>query len=238
VEDVRYYRAVIALHAVCVGALLFEHVRVVFVFREPNLSGRPRPLDMRDEVSDEHFRPRGADGARQERRRSCFWNAKAGLFAHAVSAALDGKSVNRGLTQFANELWHHEVVNRFAYVQIKKVGGGGVSKTDEICAHAAKYAATLKAQMDLYRPHLVLGCGVGPHSPARLLSLHVLTGGREAVTSTSGATWWAFPLTTRPRALVQLWHLSCRGERRELYRDVWGSVLEVAHSVGLDTSAR
>jgi hypothetical protein len=73
-------------------------------------------------------------------------------------------------------------VNRFAYVQIKKVGGGGTSKADEICTHAAKYATTLKRQLDLYRPHLVLGCGVGRDSPARLFGAHVLPGGRKTVT--------------------------------------------------------
>jgi hypothetical protein len=168
---------------------LAQPVQVVFVFREPSMSGGAWPEDMRDAVSVPHFRPIGADGTREERRPSCFWNAKAGLFAHAVAAALDGEPFNRAYKRFAASEWNHEVVNRFGYLQIKKVGAGGVSKWGEICAHAANYADTLKAQIKLYRPHLVLGCGVGKHSPARLLATHVLTGGREAVTSITGATW-------------------------------------------------
>jgi len=213
-------------------AYLAQRVRVLFVFREPNMSGAPYPLDMRDEVSDERFRPIGRDGTRQERSAKSWWNGKAGLFAHAVTAALDGEPGRKAFERFARGGWNHEVVNRYAYVQIKKVGGGGTSNADEICTYAAKYAATLKMQVDLYRPHLVLGCGVGRHSPARLLAAHVLAAGREAVTSESGATWWEFSATSRPKAMVQLWHPAWHGLRSELYEDVWSSVREVARKVG------
>ncbi len=43
---------------------------------------------------------------------------------------------------------------------------------------AEKYGATLKDQVDLYRPHMIIGCGVGKTSPARLL-LPLLGDGRE-----------------------------------------------------------
>lgn len=109
----------------------------------------------------------------------------------------------------------------------------GTSNPAEICAHAIKYAATLKLQVELYRPHLVLGCGVGRDSPARLVAKHVLPGGRERVTSKTGATWWEFPVIARPRAMVQVWHPAWRGSRSKLYKDVWSSVREVATQVGL-----
>jgi hypothetical protein len=214
-------------------AYLAQRVQVVFVFREPNMRGAPYRLDMRDEVRDEYFRPIGRDGAREERSAKSWWNAKAGMFAHAVAAALDGESGSKAFERFARGGWNHEVVNRYAYMQVKKVGGGGTSNAIEICAHAAKYATTLKLQMDLYRPHLVLGCGVGKDSPARLLAAHVLLGGQTRVTSKSGATWWEFPAATRPTAMVQLWHPARRGRRSELYQDVWSSVREVTRKVGL-----
>ena len=66
---------------------LAQRVRVLFVFREPNMRGVPYPLDMRDEVSDEFFRPLGRDGTRQERSPKSWWNGKAGMFAHSVAAA-------------------------------------------------------------------------------------------------------------------------------------------------------
>jgi hypothetical protein len=92
---------------------------------------------------------------------------------------------------------------------------------------------TLKHQVDLYRPHLVLGCGVGRNSPARLLAAQALAGGRESVTRETGATWWEFSSAARPRAMVQLWHPARRGLRSELYQDVWSSVREVVQKIRL-----
>ncbi len=42
---------------------LAQPVQVVFVFREPSMSAGAWPEDMRDAVSDERFRPIGADGS-------------------------------------------------------------------------------------------------------------------------------------------------------------------------------
>lgn len=210
-----------------------QRIRVLFVFREPNLRGKAFARDMRDEVRDLGFRPLAQDGTREERSPKCWWNWKAGMFAHAVSAALEGESWDEAFSRFRAGGWNHEVVNRFAYVQIKKIGGGGTSKADEICSHAAKYATTLRRQTELYRPHLVLGCGVGRDSPARLFAAHVLPGGRKAVTDGTEATWWEFAPAARPRALVGLWHPARRGLRSELYQDVWSSVHEVMHKIGL-----
>ena len=44
---------------------------------EPSMSDDPYPLNMRDEVSDEGFRPVGRDGTRQDRSPTCWWNWKA-----------------------------------------------------------------------------------------------------------------------------------------------------------------
>jgi hypothetical protein len=153
-------------------AYLAQRVRVLFVFREPNMRDSPYAHDMRDEVRDRQFRPLGQDGVRQDRSPKGWWNGKAGMFAHAVAAALDDEPATEAFDRFARGGWNHEVVNRYAYIQIKKVGGGGQANANEICAYAAKYATILKRQMDLYQPHLVLGCGVGKDSPAKLLYAH------------------------------------------------------------------
>jgi hypothetical protein len=63
-------------------------VKVLFVFREPNMNGKPHAHDMRVEVHDKFFRPKRI-AERQDRQRS-FWNVNAGLLAHAVDAALSG----------------------------------------------------------------------------------------------------------------------------------------------------
>lgn len=211
---------------------LAQQIRIMFVFREPNMGGNPHALDMRDEVSDVRFRPARADGTREDRSPRSWWNWKAGMFAHAVAAAQAGEPWARALARFQKGGWNHAVVNRFAYIQIKKVGGGGTSKVDEICAHGAKYATTLKKQISLYRPHLLIGCGIGRSSPAELLSAHVLPGGRRGRLET-GATWWEFEANDCPRAMVQLWHPARRGSRSELYQDVWACVREVMQKVQL-----
>jgi hypothetical protein len=214
-------------------AYLAQRIRVLFVFREPNMRGSPYALDMRDEVHDDWFRPIGRDGTRQARSPKSWWNGKAGMFAHAVAAALDGEPANIAFDRFSQGGWNHEVVNRYAYIQVKKIGGGGTSNVAKICAHASKYAGVLKEQVELYRPHLVLGCGVGKDSPAQLLAVHVLSDGGERVTSQTQAKWWEFSAAARPRAMVQLWHPARRGSRWTLYEDVWSSVQEVASKMGL-----
>lgn len=217
-------------------AYLAQKVRVLFVFREPNMRGKAYAHDMRDEVSDVRFQPRArSGGARQERSAKSWWNWKAGMFAHAVDAALVAETWTDAFARFSNGGWNHEVVNRFAYIQVKKVGGGGTSNSDEICRFAEKYATTLRQQIALYQPHLVLGCGVGQDAPARLLATHVLAGGRKLHTGGTGATWWKFAPTDRPCAMLQLWHPARRGLKAELYEDVWRSVREVAQNTGLVT---
>ncbi len=192
----------------------------------------PTPSTCGTRCATERFRPR-RDGKLRESSAKGWWNAKAGLFAHAVAAALDGESTADAIDRFNKGGWNHKVVNRYAYIQIKKVGGAGAAKPSEICGHAADYADTLALQLALYRPHLVLGCGVGRDSPAGLLAAHVLSGGRKDITSKTGATWWEFSETSRPRAMAQLWHPARRGSRSELYQDVWSSVREVANKIGL-----
>lgn len=215
------------------AAYLAQRVRVLFVFREPNMRGNPYALDMRDEVHDERFRPLGRDRTRQDRSLKCWWNAKAGMYAHAVAAALEGEPAKKAFGRFSQGGWNYEVVNRFGYIQIKKIGGAGTSNAAELRTHAMKYADLLQKQVRLYRPHLILGCGVGGGSPAQLMAAHVLPDGHRQRTEKSGATWWQFSAASRPRALVQLWHPARRGDRWTRYQDVWASVREVARTVGL-----
>jgi len=214
---------------------LRQRVRVIFAFREPNLNGATKRLDLRDEIRDPCFRPL-EEGVRQERRPSCWWNAKAGMFAHAVAAALDGKPVGPSYREFQKVVddgdWHHRVVNRFGYIQIKKIGGGGRIVESEICDFARRYSHVLRKQIELYRPHLVIGGGIGKASPALLLSSLVLPGGRQLEVPT-GATWWRFSRASRPMGILQQWHPARRGSRRELYEDLWHSTRQMAKTLGI-----
>ena len=206
---------------------LRQDVRVVFVFRDPNFGGRPRPHDMRDEIRDAQFRPLKADGSREQRRPTCWWNWKAGMFAHATAAALDDEPWRAAFARFQKRDWNHEVVNRFGYVQIKKLAGGGVANSRQIRDHAERHAAVLTRQFDLYKPNLVIGCGTPPASPAELLAQYVFTGGTPGTTGTSKAKCWMFGTSSSPATLLQLWHPARRGSKAELYEDVWKSVRDV-----------
>lgn len=218
------------------GIYLKEPVRVLFVFREANLNGATKRLDLRDEIRDPFFRPLQG-GRREERRPTTWWNARAGMFAHAVAAAIDGKPQSQSFQDFRRTIvegeWHHDVVNRFAYIQIKKVGGRGTSNAREIARFAERYAETLRAQIDLCRPHLVIGGGTPPGSPAELLNKFVLPSGEKARLRSTGATWWRFGSRSRPRAVLQHWHPARRGSRAELYRDLWTSLREVLQELRL-----
>jgi hypothetical protein len=69
------------------------------------------------------------------------------MFAHAVAAALAGDQEARSFRRFKAIIdrcdWNHEIVNRYAYIQIKKIGGRGTSNTREMGEYARKYAKTL-----------------------------------------------------------------------------------------------
>jgi hypothetical protein len=216
------------------ASYLAQPVRVLFVFREPNMRGDPYALDMRDQLRNEQFRPL-RNGVREKDRPRGWWNNRVGMFAHAVAAALDGESPSfddfRAVIDRGD--WNHEIVNRFAYIQIKKIGGAGAHNAAEICAYAEKYRKTLKDQVDLYRPHMIIGCGIGRASPARLLSLHVFLGQGEKAKSESGSLWWQFAASSRPIAMLEIYHPSARGSRSDLYHCVWSSVREVARVIGI-----
>lgn len=104
-------------------AYLAQRVRVLFVFREPNMREAPYALDMRDEVSDEGFRPIGRDGRRQNRSAMSWWNGKPEC-SHTRSLRRSTPRPKATRSIDLVEAGGNEVVNRYAYIQVKKVGGG------------------------------------------------------------------------------------------------------------------
>lgn len=197
------------------------------------MNGAPTAADMRQEVSHRQFQPL-IDGRRDERLPSCFWNAKAGLFAHAVTSALEGLSPETACQDFERRLaageWFHEVVNRFCYIQIKKVGGVGSINAREVVRHAKQHADVLSEQVHLYRPSLIVGGGTGSASPAALLAAILGADDKRAAPST-GATWWQWRAPWGPVGVIQQWHPSRRGSRSELYVDIARSVSDVWRAV-------
>jgi hypothetical protein len=198
---------------------LAQPVRVVFVFREPNL-GKPYARDMRAELRDPLFRA----------------TREVALFAHAVVHALNGADLKTSYQEFQASLRKgqrpHDVLLRFGYMQIKKVGGGA-SKPAEIERHARTYGPHLKNQLLLYEPHVVVGCGRGPGSPARLLQECVFSERAERRESKSGLTWWRYPSRARTVALLEADSPSARGSAADRYRRLAEAFRELAKDVGL-----
>src|SRR5205823_4633752 len=144
---------------------LAQRVRVVFVFREPNLRDDPYELDMRAQIRDPEFRAMHHGDYRKPATRRGWWNWKVGCLAHAVVGALAGRSPEQGFAQFDALIRRghraHEFLFPFGFMQIKKVGGSDESRGDEIAAHARTYSDVLRQQLALYEPHLVIACGLG-----------------------------------------------------------------------------
>ena len=92
----------------------------------------------------------------------------------------------------------------FVFMQIKKVGGGSSSVSSQIEEHAKTYRQFLKKQIALYRPHLIIGCGLGGGLPARLLNKYVLPPFVGNERHTGGFAWWRFSDSARPVALLSL----------------------------------
>src|SRR4051812_29386271 len=124
---------------------LKQHVRVVLVFREPNLAGRPYAVDMGAEVRDPCFRQSRDGKLGEPGRRLAWWNNKVGSYGHAVLSSFKGLPAQRAFADWkvllANEYWRaHDCLLPFGFMQIKKVGGSGRSSHEEIEYYAREYA--------------------------------------------------------------------------------------------------
>ena len=200
---------------------LAQRVKVVFVFREPSMGDDPWEVDLRQQINDEEMRAFSDDTYRKAQSIRGFWNGKVARMAHATLGALAGRSPSEAFAEFQERLRHkqrsHDVLYPFGFMQIKKVGGGSVAKGEVVEAHARDYGDILKRQIALYEPHIVIACGLGGRSPARLLRNYVLTD--SAVERPAhGLNWWRFSATNRPMALLEFSHPSSRGSHEELYR--------------------
>jgi hypothetical protein len=65
-------------------------------------------------------------------------------------AALDGEPGTRAFKRFARGGWNHEVVNRYAYLQLKRVGGGGTANGDEICGRVIRHEYRPRSHLALF----------------------------------------------------------------------------------------
>lgn len=212
-----------------------QPVKVVLVFREPNLKHVQQESDMRAEVRDAEFRRHrngqfGSPGSIRG-----WWNNKVGLFAHAVDAAMrDVQNPQASFESFNHLITDgtrlHDYLFRLGFMQIKKTGGGGTAVAKEIEAHARDNHDILRAQIDLYRPTLLIGCGKPPASPARLLNSYVLKADTERRTTRNGFHWWELGGNSHLKALLEFLHPSIRGSREETYCELVVALREVIRS--------
>lgn len=218
-------------------------VRVLFVFREANSDNEPRDWDQRAMVRNPRFqgtlsKPPSING---------WWNSKVAGLGHAVAYALAGGSSPSSYANFqpwiapderTGNFRTHQFLFPFGFIQIKKVGGGGQSNSAEIERHANIYSPFLKAQLNLYEPHLIIGCGVGAGSPARLLNRYVLPRFKEENQTADRRfkrrfTWWRFSDSDQPVAMLEFNHPSFRGSREQQYAALASAVREITINVGL-----
>ncbi len=193
---------------------------------------------MRAEIRDPEFRKHrngqfGSPGSVRG-----WWNNKVGLFAHAVDAAVG--NVQNGRASFAsfNELIAqgerlHEHLFHHGYMQIKKTAGGGVAVSNQIVAHASSNNDILRAQIQLYRPTLLIGCGLPPASPARLLNEHVLSNNADRRTTSEGFIWWKLGEQSPCKALLEFRHPSFRGSKEDTYCKLLTAVRDVIRTARL-----
>ena len=210
---------------------LSQPVRVLFVFREANLSGNARVVDMRAEVCDEEYRQSRDGRLGTPASDHSWWNERVAAYGHAVANALAGTpasfaSVRALVTSSQRPRPTHDWLFPFGFIQIKKVGGAGLSKSAEIRHHARMYARFLRSQIAIYEPHLIVGCGKGDASPAKLLSEYVLRGGERHDLSTVDLCWWQYAADQRPTAMVEVEHPSL-GSLADKYERVWSAVREL-----------
>jgi len=212
-----------------------QAIKVVFVFREPNLNSIPQESDMRAEIRDPEFRHHrnGTFGSPGSVRG--WWNNKVGLFAHAVDAAVRGvrdgrKSYESFRALIAGGGRLHDHLFRHGFLQIKKTAGGGVAVSKQIIAHAESNRDILRAQIQLYRPTLLIGCGMPPAFPARLLNEYVLSNDDNRQTTSEGFAWWKPAGRSDCRALLEFRHPSFRGSKEDTYCKLLTAVCDVIRS--------
>lgn len=215
-----------------------QPVKVVLVFREPNLKHVQQESDMRAEVRDAEFRRHrngqfGSPGSIRG-----WWNNKVGLFAHAVDAAMrDVQNPKASFESFnhliADGTRLHDYLFRLGFMQIKKTGGGGTAVSKEIEAHAREHHDILRAQIDLYGPNLLIGCGMPPASPARLLNEYVLSNDDNRQTTSEGFAWWKPTRRSHCKALLEFRHPSYRGSKEDTYCKLLTAVRDVLRGAGL-----
>jgi hypothetical protein len=219
----------------CPDVYLSQPVRVLFVFREPNLRNKPFDLDMRAQIREREFRPTRHGELLEPDPIRGWWNNKVGALGHAVVNALavpPSESFASFEASIARGERNHEILFRFGYMQIKKIGGGSNSKTAEIEEHAEAYCQCLKDQVALYEPHMIIGCGRGNGSPARLLHQYVLVNPiAEQLTADQRFTWWRYADSARPVALLEFNHPSYRGSRELQYHLMAAAVREIATNI-------
>ncbi len=213
-----------------------QSYKVVFVFREPNLEGENFDLDMRAQVRNEDPNDplRSAPSARG------WWRGKVGAFAHAVQHSMSERDVEERFQDFCalRDSSPREApvdyLFPFAFMQVKKRGGGGVQHAGEVYYYTRRYRHELAAQLGIYQPDLVVGCGRGQSAPADLIRDLVLPQhfGEERQTR-SGFRWWrASAAAGRPGALLEYNHPSARTSRLALYRELAEAVAEIRTTLG------
>ena len=146
---------------------LSSKVRVVFVLREANFGGEQKDYDFRNELHNGPHR---------------FWKQKVAPWCYGLAESGSGEATN--------DLWNRrEVQNdgsrciayllRFGFIQIKKSPGKSSAKPNEILEAARQDCALIRRQIGIYKPDIIVACGIGHPKTFDLLFDFVFGGSIE-----------------------------------------------------------
>lgn len=132
-----------------------SYVRTIFVLREPNFeeSDRNRPDDLRERLQN------GDDSARR------WWVQRLGYLCAGITSCWNGIYDSAPSDRFSRA----EDLRPFGFIQLKKTPGGGKSICKELEHTAARDREMIREQLGIYKPQVIIACGLGRCSTFRLL---------------------------------------------------------------------
>jgi hypothetical protein len=134
-------------------------VKTVFVLREPNFDDEHHYYDLREAIK------KSNNGVE-------WWEQRVGPLCRAILPCATGDKEP-----------HEECLRYFGYIQLKKIGGGPQATPGAIMAAVERDAELLREQFNIYKPDIVIACGLGRNNPFSLLENVLFAGQCECLIS-------------------------------------------------------
>ena len=131
-------------------------VRTIFVLREANFGGHQKDYDFREELRNSPHP---------------FWKQKVAPWCFGLANHTTGVDEIWSRARSIKDDKGHciEVLNQFGYIQIKKAPGHSVAKASEVEQFARDDKDLIRRQVAVYRPNVMIACGLGHPNTFNLL---------------------------------------------------------------------